>query len=566
MRDDVDSGLFSAVIAVAAGLELGATLRRIVQAAADLVDAEYGALGVIGPQGTVSEFVHVGIDTETAARIGPLPSGRGILGLLIEHPAPIRIEDLMQHPSAAGFPDGHPVMQSFLGVPVRVRGEVFGNLYLTQKRNGGTFTADDERTVMALAAAAAVAIENARLYESSRQRERWQNAITEIGNSVLSGGETGDVLILVARNARRLAGADLATIALPDGDGELRIEITDAYDDTEAEFELPRSRWSVHESHRTPEFIEELHTLSRSWLGAAVSESSRVHEVFTAGSSLSDSNVPISMSPGDIQNFSHVALLPMHSGSRVLGVLSLLWAGGAQSASESTIALAQTFAGQAAVTLTLAEARSEHERLAVFEDRDRIARDLHDLVIQRLFATGMLLQGATRIEDVPNTALERIERSVDELDETIREIRHTIFALHEPMDGPATGLRGRILREVRQSAAVLGFDPSVRFVGAIDSSVSEECADNLIAVLREAMMNAAKHAQANRVEVLMQVADSTAVMMVTDDGVGVPEAGPGRRSGVANLVSRAVECGGTCELERVSAAGGTRLVWRVPLD
>ena len=171
MRDEVDSGLFSAVVAVAAGLELGATLRRIVQAAADLVDAEYGALGVLGAQGTVSEFVHVGIDTETANRIGPLPAGRGILGLLIEHPAPIRIEDLMQHPAAAGFPEGHPVMKSFLGVPVRVRGEVFGNLYLTQKRDGRGFTGDDERTVMALAAAAAVAIENARLYESSRQRE-----------------------------------------------------------------------------------------------------------------------------------------------------------------------------------------------------------------------------------------------------------------------------------------------------------------------------------------------------------------------------------------------------------
>lgn len=566
MREDVDSGLFSAVVAVAAGLELGATLRRIVQAAADLVDAEYGALGVLGPQGTVSEFVHVGIDTETAARIGPLPSGGGILGLLIEHPAPIRIEDLMQHPSAVGFPAGHPVMKSFLGVPVRVRGEVFGNLYLTQKRDGRGFTVDDERTVMALAAAAAVAIENARLYESSRQRERWQNAIAEIGSAVLSGGETGDVLTLVAQNARRLTGADFATIALPDADGILRIEIADGYDDTEADQEIPRSRWSVHESHRTAEFITELQVLVRSWLGAEIAPASRVYQVFTSGQSLSDSNVPIALSPGEIQEFSHVALLPMHSGSRVLGVLSLLWAGGAQSASEATIALAQTFAGQAAVTLTLAEARVEQQRLAVFEDRDRIARDLHDLVIQRLFATGMLLQGTMRVEDVPAGATERIDKAVDELDETIREIRQTIFALHEPVDGPASGMRGRILREVRQSAAILGFDPAVRFVGAIDSSISTECADNLIAVLREALMNAAKHARAARVDVLMQVSDGMAVMMVTDDGVGIPQSGPGRRSGVANLVSRAVECGGSCELERVNAEGGTRLVWRVPLN
>lgn len=566
MRDDVDSGLFSAVVAVAAGLELGATLRRIVQAAADLVDAEYGALGVLGPHGTVSEFVHVGIDTVTADRIGPLPSGRGILGLLIDHPVPIRIEDLMHHPASAGFPAGHPVMRSFLGVPVRVRGEVFGNLYLTQKRNGQSFSVDDERTVMALAAAAAVAIENARLYESSRQRERWQNAITEIGTAVLGGGETGDVLTLVARNARRLTGADFATIALPDSEGHLRIEITDAYDDTEAEHELPQSRWSVHESHRTPESIRELQGYSRSWLGSRVADTSRVSRVFRDGVSLSDSNVPIALGSGEIKAFSHVALLPMHSGSRVLGVLNLLWTGGAQSASEATIALAQTFAGQAAVTLTLAEARGEQERLAVFEDRDRIARDLHDLVIQRLFATGMLLQGAARIDEVPETALERIEKSVDELDETIREIRQTIFALHEPVDGPASGLRGRILREVRQSGAVLGFDPAVRFIGAIDSSVSADCAENLIAVLREALMNAAKHARADRVDVLMQVSDGMAMMSVTDDGVGIPEAGPGRRSGVANLISRAVECGGSCELERVNPEGGTRLVWRVPLD
>ena len=566
MRDDVDSGLFSAVVAVAAGLELGATLRRIVQAAADLVDAEYGALGVLGPQGTVSEFVHVGIDTETAKTIGPLPEGRGILGLLIEHPVPIRIEDLMQHPSAVGFPEGHPVMKSFLGVPVRVRGEVFGNLYLTQKRDGRGFTIEDERTVMALAAAAAVAIENARLYESSRQRERWQNAIAEISNAVLSGGETGDVLTLVARNARRLAGADFATISLPDAEGVLRIEITDAYDDTEAEFELPRSRWSVHESHHTPDFIRELQGHARSWLGAEIAPTSRVHRVFTAGESMSDSNVPIALSAGEIQNFSHVALLPMHSGSRVLGVLSLLWAGGAQSASEATIALAQTFAGQAAVTLTLAEARGEQERLAVFEDRDRIARDLHDLVIQRLFATGMLLQGTMRIEDLPEPATERIDMAVDELDETIREIRQTIFALHEPVDGPSSGLRGRVLRETKQSAAVLGFEPAVRFIGAVDSSVSTENGEHLIAALREALMNAAKHAQAARVDVLVHIEDSSVLLVVTDDGIGIPEQGLGRRSGVTNLMARAVECGGSCDLERVNAEGGTRLVWRVPLD
>ena len=230
-QQDRDRGLFTAVVSVAAGLELGATLRRIVQAAVELVDASYGALGVLAPDGRLGEFVHVGIDPETAETIGDLPTGRGILGLLVKHPVPIRLDDLSTHPASSGMPPGHPKMRSFLGVPVRVRGEVFGNLYLTEKRTGTGFTSDDERTVMALAAAAAVAIENARLYERMKQREQWQQGTTEIATAVLAGRDTDDVLALIANRARRLTGADVALVALPDDADDLVVEIVDGRDE-----------------------------------------------------------------------------------------------------------------------------------------------------------------------------------------------------------------------------------------------------------------------------------------------------------------------------------------------
>jgi signal transduction histidine kinase len=228
--------------------------------------------------------------------------------------------------------------------------------------------------------------------------------------------------------------------------------------------------------------------------------------------------------------------------------------------------LAGSFGSQAAVTLVLAQARREHERLAVYEDRDRIARDLHDLVIQRLFATGMMLQGTTRIDDVPDAAAERVSGAVDELDETIKEIRQTIFALHEPVDGPTSSARGRVLRETSQSAALLGFEPAVRFAGPVDSMLTPEAADQLVAALREALTNAAKHADAKRVEVIVQIDSGYVVLVVTDDGVGIDDGGSGRRSGVANISARAQDLGGSCRIERVSDAGGTRLTWRVPLD
>ena len=556
-RRDRENGLFAAVVSVAAGLELSSTLRRIVQAAADLVDASYGALGVIGPDDRISEFVHVGIDTWTAEQIGDLPSGRGILGLLVAHPVPIRLDDLAKHPASVGFPEGHPSMGTFLGVPVRVRGEVFGNLYLTEKRNGLSFTAEDERTVMALAAAAAVAIENARLYERTRTRERWQQAVADIANSVLGGSEADEVLALIANRARALTGADVVFVALGEESG-LAVEIVDGRTDP-----VEGGPRASDERAATAQAV--LDCVS-SWPDQRIPEGSIAYDVMQQRSTVVDPHGAGVIACSDYGSLGPALLIPLSTQDRALGVLVLVWTDVHDFVPQDTMDLAASFGSQAAVTLVLAEARREHERLAVYEDRDRIARDLHDLVIQRLFATGMMLQGTTRIDNVPDAVTDRVSRSVDELDETIKEIRQTIFALHEPVDGPTSSARGRVLRETSQSASLLGFEPAVRFTGPVDSMLAPEIAEHLMAALREALTNAAKHAVAGRVEVIVQIEGGDVVLVVSDDGVGIAADGPGRRSGVANIDSRAHELGGSCRLERVSAEGGTRMTWRVPLD
>jgi signal transduction histidine kinase len=511
MTTERDQGLFEAVVSVAAGLELTSTLRRIVQAAVNLSDATYGALGVLGPDGRVRDFIHVGMDHAQVSEIGDLPTGRGVLGLLIDHPVPIRIDDISGHPAAAGFPEGHPPMASFLGVPVRVRGRVFGNLYLTDKREGDHFTAADEHTVSALAAAAAVAIENARLFEFTRLRGLWLDAITRIDNAVLTGATTDDLLDQIASTARSLTSAQVAAIAVRDADGDFVVEHVDL---------------------------------------AAGSSCAGILGTLAHEDELPDWE-------------GEILALPLRTPDRTLGILYLVWSDASDRLDDDMRAVAESFTAQAAVNIVLAEARLERERLSIYEDRDRIARDLHDLVIQRLFATGMQLQGALRQADLPEDVGDRISRAVDDLDETIREIRQTIFALHEPVDTTSDSLRARVLRESAQSGALLGFDPAVRFAGPIDTLTQPGLAEHVIAVLREALANAAKHAQAARVNVVVEADAAMLLLTVTDDGVGLTDSG--RRSGLRNISARAADLGGECVIERVSDAGGTRLTWRVPL-
>ncbi len=524
MSEERFTGVLAAALAVGSDLELPAVLRRIVETAVDLADCEYGALGVIGqeyagvgrgPRGrTLVEFVTTGIDDDQRAQIGRLPHGEGILGLLVREPKPLRIADLMSHPDSVGFPAKHPVMHSFLGVPIRTRGEVFGNLYLTEKRGGGQFTADDELVVLTLASAAGIAIENARLYGEARRSEEWQRGMAEINRELLAGSETDGVLQLVAHWAGKIARADLAVIGFADKYGTLVVEVADgagAIDAIGTPLPLPEPSLSV----------------PLGWRSAAAA-------LCVANAKQGDRFGP-----------------------------------------ETVVAL-QGFAGQAVLALELAEARSDSERVLVFEDRDRIARDLHDSVIQRLFATGMQLESVSRLITDPEIE-KRIHAVVDDLDVTIRDIRSTIYSLQTVQRDEPVGVRARIVGLADQLSSILGFSPVVRIDGPINATIPDSMTEDVIAVVRESLSNIAKHASASKVEVTVDVGHDVLTLVVRDDGVGIDSLAPTdgsapRRSGLANLETRAQQHGGSFEVVQVADSDelpgvgwSTVLTWTAPL-
>ncbi|MFC9731101.1 sensor histidine kinase [Streptomyces roseolus] len=535
--------LLEAMRSVGTGLELHTTLDRICETAAELAGSRYAAIGVVDEEGKgLSDFVTHGVGEDVARRIGRLPDGHaGLLGALIRDPRTIRLADLASDPRSAGFPPGHPVMRSFLGVPIRVQGEIFGNLYLAEKRSGEEFNDYDEHMVRVLATEAGIAIGNARLYEAARQRERWIDGSVAVTTALLSGGDADDALSVVAEQACRLADADAGIVLLPAEEGGLEIVAVSSARATKS-------------------------------LGMVIPPESQVVELLLEGEAVfvQDASTDPRMLSGLTSLYGPSMLLPLQSGGRVLGALAMPRARGARPFSEAERTLATQFASQAALALMMAEAQRDRERLAVFEDRDRIARDLHDLVIQRLFATGMMLESAQRKAIVP-AVQEGVGKAVDELDVTIQEIRTAIFALQQgPAEAPS-GLRTRVLREINMAAVPLGFKPAHRFLGAIDATVGELTGKNLIAALREALSNAFRHASASRIEV---VVDATVTLpdgspgvrlTVADDGVGLPEGG--RRSGLRNLARRAESLGGAswCGPGLAEDGGGTSVVWEAPL-
>ena len=518
-------GLLRANALIAGELSLPVVLRQIVAAARDLVGARYAALGVLGRDGELEQFVHAGMDEDLAGRIGELPKGRGILGLLIRKPVPLRLADLSGHPASAGFPPGHSPMTGFLGVPVRIGEEVFGNLYLTERSRGGEFTAEDEQLAIALATVAGAAIANARRFVESEQRRRWLDASAELAPLLLSGAAV-QPHALITRLAAAAADADFGTLAVPHGADQVIV--------TGVTGELAAG------------MMNQIEALADSLAGQAI-RTGKPSLVTGDGRQAAAAALGTSTGP--------LIIVPLATGEQVRGALLLGRVAARPGYTGTDLDMAAAFAGHAAVAMELARARADQITLAQAEDHDRIAGDLHDHVIQDLFAFGMRLQGHAARTD-PATA-ERVNGYADTVDEIIKKIRTSIFGLHQPRAAPA-GLPARVMEIIEEHTAQLGFTPGIRFAGPLDPSPDEALAHDILAVTREALSNCARHAHATALTISLVLQDGLITLDITDNGCGLGT--PARSSGLSSMRRRAEGNGGTFQLT-TPATGGTHLAW-----
>ena len=530
-------GLLRASQSIVGDLALEVVLRRIVEAACELLEARYGALGVLDPEGQgLEQFIHVGIDPETAEEIGHLPAGKGVLGALIEDPRPIRLAEIGHDRRSVGFPEHHPPMHSFLGVPISVRDEVFGNLYLTESRSG-TFTDEDVELARALAATAGVAIENARLFDDARRRQEWLAASTTTTVLILSSA-ADQALAVLAETVHRLAEADVVTVVLPTADGR-RLTVPVAVGQE-----------------------------SGSLMGASYDlEGTVTEQVLRTGRAVMVDGPEDA--PGQIVFLRGVVpagpvmVLPLSGRDGPRGTLVVARLADRSPFRAADLETATAFANHAALALELAEARREAQRTAIFEERDRIARDLHDHVIQQLFAAGMALQGVgLGLGDRPEA--QQVDQVVDSLDAAIKQIRASIFQLRDHLGPQGLGIRAAVLEVVAEVGAGLGAHPDVRFSGPVDTVVDAALADDVMAVVREALTNVVRHAGAGEVGVGLTATSALLELRIADDGRGIGDVT--RRSGLSNLRARAERRGGTLLVEELRPGVGTVLRWQVPVS
>ncbi|MGA9346377.1 MAG: GAF domain-containing protein [Nocardioidaceae bacterium] len=528
--------LLDVVVGLAADLSVNSVLERIVEAASRLVQAQYAALGVIGSDRDrrLREFITYGMTAEQREAIGDLPRGHGLLGLIIDEPRAVRTSEIAAHAKSYGFPPQHPPMHSFLGVPVRIRDKVFGNLYLTEKKGGLDFSERDEAIVTALAAAAGVVIENARLYEESARRERWLEATAEITAALLGNPGQERALQLTAERAREMAAADAGCIVLRTPDDRLELRVTSGPSQ-----DLIGTKVSAQES-----LVGIVVTTGESVVVEDVRNDPRVSEdpLLKAG----------------CPELAAVVLVPMQTSAGVEGALILGWSDEHSVAfTDLDVQQPQRFAVQAALGLQASRAREDRALLTLFEDRDRIGRDLHDLVIQRLFAIGLNLENSSRMLHQPEVA-QRVASAVDDIDATIKDIRRSIFALSAAPD--AADVRRQLADVIERAGESLTFTPSLRTEGPLNAGISAELAPHLIAVLGEALSNVARHAEASAATISVTVGDDV-VLSIADNGVGLGDVK--RRSGLRNLRERAEQLGGHLDVSS-SPDGGTVLTWSVP--
>ena len=525
--------LLTAITAVSTGLDLEPTLHKIVETAGHLVGARYAALGVLDNSGKLDHFVYTGIDDATAAAIGEPPCGGGVLGVVIERGEPLRLDEISAHPASAGFPPHHPVMRSFLGVPVHVRGEVFGRLYLADKITG-LFTEQDETVLLALAGAAGVAVENARLYEQAVRRERWLEATGEVVTELLAGGDSDRALKLVASRALELTAADTAMIMLPSDPDAVDADVTDL-------------RIAVCVGNGAGSLVGWMLPVQGSTTGAVFSDH------------LPRNVAELAFEPQTFGTILGPAVAsPLRFGQSLTGVLVTVRALGSAPFDQDDARLVAKFADHAALALREAERQAAQRKSEVFAERDRIARDLHDHVIQRLFGIGLSML-TTKRSARPPAVVARIGMHMEDMQQVVREIRAAIFDLQlDPASGAdvRTALK-KVITELTDNASL---HTAVRMTGPLDL-MPADLAQNVEATVREAVSNAVRHAHASELTVTISV-NGSVVIDVTDNGVGIPSAVA--RSGLHNLGTRAAALHGTFSVT-ARPEGGTRLVWMAPL-
>jgi signal transduction histidine kinase len=520
-------GLLSASQLVTGELDLEELLRNIVDSAVTLVDAQYGALGVLDAEGRLERFIHVGMPAELVDRIGDLPEGRGVLGAVIDSSRPLRLDDLTADPRAVGFPEHHPPMRTFLGVPITIGGKTYGNLYLAERANG-VFTEDDEALVTALAATAATAINNARLYDQACRAQRISAALSNTTARLLESAQS-DIYGVLVENAAALAKAEVAYIVRPDADRS-RLRIVAAHGDGAASLlgmSFPRTS-SV---------------LTRALIGERAMSASEIEEPLPLGvEGLSGSTIAV----------------PLIVSGTAVGALCVARATASPPFVSGDLAMVSEFVLEAGIAVALAQERLGRQRLEVTEDRARIARDLHDHVIQQLFGTGLGLQALASAHP-SHTAV--LEEHISAIDTAITDIRTAIFDLQTR--GSSKGARHRILDAVTEWGPRLTTDPRVTLTGPIDLMITGHLVEDVVAVIREALANIARHAKAETIEVAVVATSADVTVTVSDDGVGQP-ASSSRSSGISNLSKRAASHGGTFALEPITS-GGSCARWYVPV-
>ncbi|TRW46325.1 GAF domain-containing protein [Georgenia yuyongxinii] len=550
--DTDTSSLLGAAINVASHLDITDALRNFVDRAARLTGAKYAALGVLDARGDTTAFVQVGVTEEEVEVLGHPPRGQGLLGA-IPVDGPLLLDDLTTHPDFGGFPPGHPPMYSFLGVPVRVREQVFGRLYLSEKPGG--FSERDALDMMSLAEAAAVSIENSRLYTEARNRERWISVSQDITTTLLEGTEEEEALEMIAARLREVADADTALIILPSVGDAWACEIADGMG-------------------------------ARDLLGLVFPPDGRAMTVLKEGAGMMvDSLTRLrTLRLKELAQFGAALYAPMMLRGEGRGVILLLRKIGAPEFDESDLAMAESVAGQAALALELAAARHAQDVASLLDERARIGRDLHDLAIQQLFATGMRIENARADMAGRGQAYLAglLEDALSGVDEAVKQIRAIVHSLREP--DTAVVLVERLRREASLARTSLGYAPSLiidvdgtviagdddesALVDTVDNRVDADIADDVVAVVREGMSNAARHAKAASVQVRVSVLGygptGRVVVDVEDDGAGV-DPSVTRRSGLANLAARARRHGGTFAIGVNERGQGSLMSWQAPL-